>query len=83
MEIRMAKEGPSIVGAAEVLARMQRQLPAQQAEWVRELSRNPGAFADLERSVHNAFQQLADEMVAGLLGEATKPDAWTQDAKKK
>ena len=83
MEIRMAKEGPPIVGAAEVLARMQRQLPARQAEWVRELGRNPGAFADLERSVHNAFQQLADEMVAGLLAEATKPDAWTQDAKKK
>jgi hypothetical protein len=83
MEIRMAKEGPPIVDAAEVLARMQRQLPARQAEWVRELSRNPGAFADLERSVHNAFQQLADEMVAGLLAEATKPDTWTQDAKKK
>jgi hypothetical protein len=83
MEIRMAKEGPPIVGAGEVLAQMQRQLPARQAEWVRELSRNPGAFADLERSVHNVFQQLADQMVAGLLAEATKPDAWTQDAKKK
>ena len=83
MEIRMAKEGPPIVGAAEVLAQMQRQLPVRQAEWIRELGQNPGGFADLERTVHKVFQQLADHMVAGLLAEATKPDAWTQDAKKK
>jgi hypothetical protein len=82
MEIRMAKAGPPVVGVAEVLAQMQRQFPARQAEWMRQLTDEPVTFADLERAVHGVFQQLADQVVAGLLAEATKPAAWAHDAKK-
>jgi hypothetical protein len=82
MEIRMAKAGPPVRDVAEVVAEMQRQMPARQAEWIRQLSENPGAFADLERTVHGVFQQLADQVVAGLLAEATKPAEWAHDAKK-
>lgn len=83
MEIRMGKAGTPLVSAAEVMAQMQRQLPARQAEWVRQLNQNPASFADLERTVHTIFQQLADQMVAGLLAEATQPAEWAQGAKKK
>jgi len=82
MEIRMAKAGPPMAGVAEVVAEMQRQLPARQAEWIRQLTHNPGAFADLERKVHGVFQQMADQVVAGLLAGVTKPAEWAHDAKK-
>jgi len=82
MEIRMAKAGAPITGVAEVVAKMQRQLPTHQSEWLRQLRDQPETFADLERNVHVVFQQLADQMVAGLLAEATQPADWAQDAKK-
>ncbi len=82
MEIRMAKAGSPVAGVAEVVAQMQRQLPTQQAEWLRQLSDHPETFADLERKVHGVFQQMADQVVAGLLAEATKPAEWAHDAKK-
>lgn len=82
MEIRMAKAGAPLTGVAEVVAKMQRQLPAQQAEWIRQLGDHPETFADLERKVHGVFQQMADQVVAGLLAEVTKPAEWAHDAKK-
>ena len=83
MEIRMAKGAAPVVGIAEVVAQLQRQLPARQAEWLQQLRDHPETFADLERNVHGVFQQLADQLVAGLLAEATKPAAWAHDAKKR
>src|SRR2546423_11338161 len=83
MEIRTAKAGLPITSVAEVVAQMQQQLPAQQAEWLRRLSQHPEAFADLERLVHQTFQHLADQVVAGLLAEVTQPADWAQNAKKK
>jgi hypothetical protein len=83
MEIRTAKAGSPVGTVAEVVANLQRQLPAQQADWLRQLSQHPETFADLERTVHHVFQQLADQVVAGLLAEATRPADWAQDAQKK
>ena len=82
MEIRMAKAGPPVAGVADVAEQMQRQLPTQQTEWIRQLRDQPETFADLERKVHGVFQEMADQMVAGLLAEATKPAEWAHDAKK-
>jgi hypothetical protein len=82
MEIRMAKAGAPITGVTEVVAQMQRQLPTRQAEWLWQLRDQPETFADLERKVHGVFQQLADQVVAGLLAEATKPAEWAHDSKK-
>jgi predicted translin family RNA/ssDNA-binding protein len=82
MEIRMAKAASPIAGVAEVVGEMQRQLPTQQAEWLRQLQEQPETFADLERKVHGVFQQLADRVVAGLLAEATKPAEWASQSKK-
>ena len=83
MEIRMAKAGPPVAAVADIAAQMQRQLPAQQAEWIRQLRDKPETFADLERRVHGIFQQMADQMVAGLLAEATSPAEWAHDEKKR
>ena len=83
MEIRMEKSAKPLVSVAEVVAELQRLLPAQQSKWIGQLRQAPGKFAELEVSVHRAFQQMADQVVAGLLAEVTKPADWTQDAKKK
>lgn len=82
MEIRMTKEGSPVAGVAEVVAEMQRQLPTRQAEWIEQLRDKPESFTDLERMVHGVFQQMADQMVAGLLAEATQPAEWAHDSKK-
>ena len=82
MEIRMAKAGAPVTGVAEVVAQMQRQLPTRQAEWLRQLRDRPETFTDLERNVHGVFQQMADQFVAGLLAEATKPADWAHESKK-
>lgn len=82
MEVRLAKAGTPITGSAEVLVQMQRQLPTRQAEWLRQLQDQPETFADLERAVHGVFQQMADQFVAGLLAEATKPADWAHESKK-
>jgi hypothetical protein len=82
MEIRMAKAGSPVAGVAEIVAQMQRQLPTRQAEWLEQLRDHPETFADLERKVHSVFQELADQMVAGMLAETTKSAQWAHDAKK-
>ena len=65
------------------------QLPAPYAtrylttERLQALQQDPGSFADLEKAVHHAFQQMADQLVAGLLAQATQPEDFAQVAKKK
>jgi hypothetical protein len=83
MEIRMQKSAKPVAGVAEVVAQVQRQLPTQQSQWLELLQQSPGKFAELELSVHQAFQHMADQVVAGLLAEVTKSADWAQDAKKK
>jgi hypothetical protein len=83
MEIRMEKSAKPLAGVAEVVAELQRQLPTQQSKWIGQLRQSPGKFAELEVAVHHAFQHMADQVVAGLLAEVTKPADWAQDAKKK
>jgi copper homeostasis protein CutC len=83
MEIRMEKAAKPLAGVAEVVAGLQRQLPTQQSKWIEQLRQSPGKFAELEVTVHHAFQQMADQVMAGLLAEVSKPADWAQDAKKK
>jgi hypothetical protein len=82
MAIRMSKAGSPLTGVAEIVTEMERQLPTRQAEWLQQLRDQPETFADLERKVHSVFQQLADQVVAGLLAETTQPAEWAHDAKK-
>jgi hypothetical protein len=82
MKIRMTKDGAPVTGVAEVMSEMQRQLPTRQAEWLERLRNHPESFADLERGVHDVFQQFADQVVAGLLAETTQAADWAHDAKK-
>ena len=52
-------------------------------EAVRAMEERLPFFADLEADIHRTFQNLADQVVAGVLAQATATDDFAQDAKKK
>lgn len=84
MEVRMeGKKGAALSGIDPVLAEIRKRLQGQPEEWLKALEENPGSFVDLEKAVHSTFQQMADQMVAGLLAQATQADDFVQAAKKK
>ena len=84
MEVRMeSKKGSVVTGIDPVLAQIQQRLQARPKEWLVALQQDPGKFVDLEKEVHRAFAQMADQVVAGLLAEATADSDFAQAAKKK
>lgn len=84
MEVRVqGKGGPLVRNVGEVLRQVQQRLQDQQGQWVAQLRDQPAKFADLEAHIHQTFQDLADQVVAGLLAQVTAADDFAQDAKKK
>ena len=84
MEVRVdGKCGRLVKNVDEVLRQIQQQLQDQQEHWVAQLRDHPAQFADLETRIHQTFQGLADQVVAGVLAQVTAADDFAQDAKKK
>ena len=84
MEVRVEEKcGPLVTNVDEVLRQVQQELRAQQAGWVAQLRDQPAKFADLEVRIHQTFQGLADQVVAGVLAQVTAAADFAQDAKKK
>lgn len=84
MEVRVeGKCGPTVKNVDEVLRQVQQQLQDQQTQWVAQLRDHPAKFADLEARIHQTFQGLADQVVAGVLAQVTAADDFARDAKKK
>ena len=84
MEVRVqSKKGTTLKGIDPIVAEIQKRLQNHPQEWLRDLQKNPAGFADLEKTVHHAFQQMADQLVAGLLAQATQGDDFADKAKKK
>jgi hypothetical protein len=84
MEVRVeGKCGPLVKNVDEVLRQVQQQLQEQRGEWLTQLRNHPAKFADLEARIHQTFQGLADQVVAGVLAQVTAADDFAQDAKKK
>ena len=84
MEVRMQeKDGVVVKNVNEALQQVQQQLQEQQGQWLQELRGNPSAFANLEARIHQTFQGLADQVVAGVLAQVTSPADFAQGVKKK
>jgi hypothetical protein len=84
MEVRRESKHGTVVNALDpVLSEIQQCLQSHPQEWLQTLKDNPASFVDLEKTVHHTFQQMADELVAGLLAQATQDDDFAQAAKKK
>jgi predicted ArsR family transcriptional regulator len=84
MEVRLeGASGAMVTNVDEVLRQLQQQLKDQQKRWVAELRDHPAKFADLEAHIHQTFQGLADQVVAGVLAQATAAADFAEAAKKK
>ena len=84
MEVRLDnKKAAPLTGIQPVLATIEQRLHSEPEAWLKQLQAHPGSFADLEKRVHQSFQQMADQLVAGLLAQATAPAEFTDAAKKK
>jgi len=84
MEVRMdSKKGTVLTGIDPVLAQIRQRFQERPKEWLVALQQDPGKFADVEMEIHRAFAQMADQVVAGLLAEATADSDFAQAAKKK
>jgi hypothetical protein len=78
-----SQAGSDVPEPAQALQQIQQQLAAHQRAWAEQLARDPAAFAQLEPQIHQAFEQLADRLVASLLAQAAQQQALDQAAKKK
>jgi len=84
MEIRVhQKKAEPLQGIDPVLVAIHQCLQSQPHQWLQSLQKNPAGFTDLEKRVHHAFQQMADQLVAGLLAQATQAGDFADNAKKK
>jgi hypothetical protein len=84
MEVRVqGRTGPVVKSVDEILRQVQQQLRDQQEKWLAQLRDNPAKFADLEAGIHQTFQGLADQVVAGLLAQVTAAADFSQNAQKK
>lgn len=67
---------------ATILADVDKQLRGLRAIWSQRLVENPASFGTVEVEVHQTMQQVADQIVAGLLAQVGQ-QASLDDACKK
>jgi hypothetical protein len=77
------QKGEAVPAVDQSLANVQAALARQQKAWAEQLARDPASFPTLEHEIHQAFGQLADQCVAGLLAHAAAAPACADAAKKK
>jgi len=78
-----SQAGSDVPPPDQALAQIHTQLAAQQKAWAEQLAQDPASFTELEPQVHQAFQQLADRLVASLLAHAAGHPALHEQAQKK
>ena len=83
MEVRLEKKAMPLSGIEPALTAIEERLHREPQAWLTQLQSRPGSFTDLERDVHRAFQQMADQVIAGLLAEATTRAEFADAAQKK
>jgi hypothetical protein len=84
MEVRLdSNKGAVVNGIDPVLTQIQNRLQGDPVEWLKTLQDNPGSFTEVEKTVHQAFKQMADQVIAGLLAQATQGKNFSAAAKKK
>ena len=84
MEVRtQSKTGPVVARLPQLIAGISQQVNQQQQTWLDQLRSDPTRMAQVEREVHGAFRQLADQLMSGLLAEASASSPALEAAKKK
>jgi hypothetical protein len=78
-----SQTGSAVPEPDRAVERIQQQLADHQKVWAAQLARDPAVFAQLESQIHQAFGQLADQLVASLLAQAAGQPVLAETAKKK
>jgi hypothetical protein len=83
MRVRTDARADSTVPALPaILTELQNKLSSLKEGWSQQLRQDPSRFGQVEVEVHHTFQALADQVVAGLLGDVGQQPA-LEDACKK
>jgi hypothetical protein len=77
-----AQANSTVAPVASILNEMQKELSSLQEGWSHQLQEDPSRFGQVEVEVHQTFQQLADQVVAGLLGEVGQQPPLEEACKK-
>ena len=77
-----SKDGATVGSVPQTLATVAARLQQEQQHWRERLRHDPTQFGEVEVAVHHTFQQLADQVVASLLGDVGHSTALEQASKK-
>jgi hypothetical protein len=84
MDVRFeSKAGPLVADPEQVVVALAEQLHIEQKKWLKELRKNPKGFAELEVSIHQKCQEMADQLVASLLAAGTQESPTLELEKKR
>ena len=82
MEVRLRGKDGEVASLPAQMAAVSERLKKEQQGWRDRLRREPSRFGEVEVAVHHAFQEMADQVVAGLLADAGQQPA-LENARKK
>lgn len=83
MEVRtQSRNGPVVAKLPHIVANMAQEVTEQQEAWLEQLQADPMQFGQVEREVHEAFRHHADQLVAGLLAQASSQSEALENSKK-
>lgn len=72
----------AVAPLATILADVDKQLKGLKKVWSQRLEENPASFGTVEVEVHQTMQQVADQIVAGLLAHVGQQASLEEDCKK-
>jgi hypothetical protein len=82
MEVRLQGKEGKVASLPAQVAAVTGRLTREQQVWRERLRREPSRFGEVEVAVHHAFQEMADQVVAGLLADVGQQAA-LENARKK
>lgn len=82
MDVRLQRKDGAVASLPTQVAAVTEQLVQEQELWRERLRRDPSRFGEVEVAVHHAFQQLADQVVVGLLADVGRQPALENAGKK-
>ncbi|HLI76710.1 MAG TPA: hypothetical protein VKV02_07165 [Acidobacteriaceae bacterium] len=77
-----SQDGAAVGSVPQTLATVAARLEQEQQRWRERLQQDPTQFGEVEIAVHHTFQELADQVVASLLGAVGQSTALEQASKK-
>ena len=82
MDVRLQTKDGTVASLPVQIAAVTDRLAEEQHVWRERLRHEPSRFGEVEVAVHHAFQQMADQVVAGLLADVGQQPVLENASKK-